>query len=70
MNGMEMATTNKKGRMMRTFFAKWPKGSFAKRAMPMRANAKRLKRRKEVGGELTAINIKVKKTMIFDLASR
>jgi hypothetical protein len=70
MKGIEMATTNKKGRMTRTFFAKWPKGSFAERAIPMRANARRLKRRKEVGGELTAINIKVKKTMIFALASR
>jgi len=70
MNGMEMATTNRKGRMMRTFFIKWPKGSFAKKAMPMRANAKMLKSRKEVGGELTAINIKVKKTMIFALASK
>jgi hypothetical protein len=38
--------------------------------MPMRAMAKRLKRRKEVGGELTPIKIKVKKTMIFALASR
>jgi len=70
MNGMEMATTNRKGRMIRTFFARWPKGSFAKRATPIRTNIKRLKRRREVGGELTPINIKVKKTMIFALASR
>jgi len=36
----------------------------------MSAMAKRLKRRKEVGGELTPIKINVKKTMIFALASR
>jgi hypothetical protein len=70
MKGMEMVTTKRKGRMTRTFLSKWPKGSLAKRAMPMRAMAKRLKRRKEVGGELTPIKIKVKKTMIFALASR
>jgi hypothetical protein len=67
---MEMATTNRKGRMMRTFFTKCPKGSFAERAIAMRTKAKKPKRRKEVGGELTPINIKVKKTMIFALASR
>jgi hypothetical protein len=38
--------------------------------MPIRVIARRLKRRKEVGGELTPIKIKVKKTMIFALASR
>jgi hypothetical protein len=70
MKGMEMVTTKRKGRMTRTFLSKWPKGSRAKRAMPIRAMAKRLKRRKEVGGELTPIKIKVKKTMIFALASR
>jgi hypothetical protein len=70
MNGMEMVTTKRKGRMTKTFLSKWPKGSLAKRAMPIRVIARRLKRRKEVGGELTPIKIKVKKTMIFALASR
>jgi hypothetical protein len=70
MNGMEIVTIKRKGRTTRTFLSKWPKGSRAKRAMPMRAVAKRLKRKKEVGGELTPIKIKVKKTMIFALASR
>ena len=70
MKGMEIVTTKRKGRTTKTFLSKWPKGSRAKRAMPMRAMAKRLKRRKEVGGELTPINIKVKNTMIFALASR
>jgi hypothetical protein len=70
MNGMEMVTTKRKGRMTKTFLSKWPKGSLAKRAMLIRVIARRLKRRKEVGGELTPIKIKVKKTMIFALASR
>jgi hypothetical protein len=70
MKGMEIVTTKRKGRMTRTFLSKWPMGSRAKRAMPMSAMAKRLKRRKAVGGELTPIRIKVKKTMIFALASR
>jgi len=69
-NGMEIATTKRKGRITKTFFAKWAKGSRAKRAMTMRAPAKMEKRIKELGGELTPINIKVKKTMIFALASR
>jgi len=69
MNGMEMATTNKKGRMMRTFFAKWPRGSFAKMAMPVSAKANRVKRRREVGGKLTATNMNVKKTTILALES-
>ena len=69
-NGMEMATTNRKGRMTNTFFTKWPKGSRAKRLMTMRAPAKMPKIRNELGGELTPININVKKTMIFALASR
>jgi len=38
--------------------------------MLMRVMAERLKRRKEVGGELTPIKINVKKTMIFALTSR
>jgi hypothetical protein len=38
--------------------------------MPMRAMARRPKRKKEVGGELTPIKMKVKKTMILALASR
>jgi hypothetical protein len=70
MNGMEIATTKRKGRMTSTFFVKWPKGSRAIRAIPMRASANRPKKRREVGGELTPIKIKVKKTMIFALASR
>jgi hypothetical protein len=70
MKGMEIVTMMRKGRMTRTFLSKWPRGSRAERAMLMRAIAKRLKRRKEVGGELTPIKIKVKKTMIFALASR
>jgi hypothetical protein len=65
-----MATTNRKGRMIKTFLIKCAKGSLAERAIPMRTSAIRPKRRKEVGGELTAINIKVKKAMIFALASR
>jgi hypothetical protein len=69
-NGMEIVTIKRKGRTTKTFLSKWPKGSRAKSAMPMRAAAKRLKRRKEVGGELTPIKIKLKKTMIFALASR
>jgi hypothetical protein len=70
MNGIEMATTKRKGRMTSTFFAKWPRGSRAKRAMPMSPIAKKPKRRREVGGELTPTSIKEKKTMIFALASR
>jgi hypothetical protein len=70
MNGIERVTTRRKGRTTRTFLSKWPKGSRAKRAMLMSAMAKRLKRRKEVGGELTPIKVNVKKTMIFALASR
>jgi hypothetical protein len=70
MKGMDTVTTKRKGRMTKTFLSKWPKGSLAKRAMPIRVTARRLKRRKEVGGELTPIKIKVKKTMIFALASR
>jgi hypothetical protein len=70
MNGIERATTKRKGRTTRTFLSKWPKGSRARSAMLMSALAKRLKRRKEVGGELTPIKINVKKTMIFALASR
>jgi hypothetical protein len=70
MNGMDTVTTKRKGRMTKTFLSKWPKGSLAKRAMPIRVIARRLKRRKEVGGELTPIKIKVKKTIIFVLASR
>jgi hypothetical protein len=70
MNGMEIVTIKRKGRTTKTFLSKWPKGSRAKRAMPMRTAAKRLKRKKEVGGELTPIKIKLKKTMIFALASR
>jgi hypothetical protein len=38
--------------------------------MPMRARARRPKRTKEVGEELTPIKIKLKKTMILALASR
>jgi hypothetical protein len=70
MNGIERETTKTNGRTTKTFLSKWPKGSRAKRAMPIRAKAKRLKRKKEVGGELTPIRINVKKTMIFALASR
>jgi len=70
MNGIERATTKRKGRTTRTFLSKWPKGSRAKTAMPIRPKPKRLRRRKEVGGELTPIKINVKKTMIFALASR
>ena len=70
MNGMDTVTTKRKGRITKTFLSKWPKGSLAKRAMPIRMIAKRLKRRKEVGGELTPIKINVKKTMIFARASR
>jgi hypothetical protein len=70
MKGMEIVTMKRKGRMTKTFFSKWPKGSRARKAMPISAMAKRLKRRKAVGGELTPIRIKVKKTMIFALASR
>jgi hypothetical protein len=70
MNGIERATTKRNGRMTRTFLSKWPKGSRAKAAMRMRPKARRPKRRKEVGGELTPIKMNVKKTMIFALASR
>jgi hypothetical protein len=70
MNGIERATTKRNGRTTRTFLSKWPKGSRAKRAMLMSAMVKRLKRRKDVGGELTPTKINVKKTMIFALASR
>ena len=37
------------GGITRTFFAKWPKGSRAKRAMPTRAAARIPRRRKEAG---------------------
>jgi hypothetical protein len=70
MKGMEIATTKRKGRMAKTFLSKWTKRSLAKRAMPIGVIARRLKRRKEVGGELAPIRIKVKKTIIFALASR
>jgi hypothetical protein len=67
---MEMVTTKRKGRMTRAFFNRCPMGSLAKRAMLIRAVAKIAKKRKEAGGELTPTNIKLKKTMIFALASR
>jgi hypothetical protein len=70
MKGIERVTRKRKGRMTKTFFVRWPRGSLARRAMPIRVSAKRAKRRKEVGGQLTPTNIKVKKTMIFALASR
>jgi hypothetical protein len=70
MNGMDRTTKKRKGRMTKTFLAKWIKGSLAKSAMPTRTNAKRPKRRKEMGGELTPTNMMVKKTRIFALASR
>jgi hypothetical protein len=70
MNGIERVTTKRKGRTTRTFLSRWPNGSRAETAIPMRPKAKRPKRRKEVGGELTPTKINVKKTMIFALASR
>jgi hypothetical protein len=70
MKGIEMVTRKRNGRITSTFFTKWPKGSFAKRAMPTSPIARRRKRKKDLGGELTPTSIRVKKTMIFALASR
>jgi hypothetical protein len=70
MKGIERATTKRKGRTTTTFLSKWPKGSRATTAMAISPSAKTLRRRKEVGGELTPIRINVKKTMIFALASK
>ena len=70
MKGIEMVTRKRKGRMTRTSLARWPNGSLAQRAILIRTIAKKPKRRKEFGCELTLTSISVKKTMIFALASR
>jgi hypothetical protein len=67
--GIERVTRKRKGRMTRTSLIKCLRGSLAKRAIAIKANAKRPKRRNELGGELTPMRIKVKKTMILTLAS-
>jgi hypothetical protein len=68
--GIEIVTRKIKGRMTRIFFVKWPRGSLARRATPISVRVKRPKTRKELGGQLTLTNIRVKKTRIFALASR
>jgi hypothetical protein len=70
MKGIEILTRKRKGRMTRIFFVRWPKGSFARRATPISVAAKRPKRKKALGGQLTPTNMRVKKTRIFALASR
>jgi hypothetical protein len=68
--GTERATKNKKGRTMSTFFSICPKGNRATRVIVTSPTANRAKRENEEGGELTPTKMKVKKTMIFALASR
>jgi len=67
---MDRVTRKRKGRMTTIFFAKWVRGSLARRAMLIRAKARRLKRRKEDGRVLTPTRIRERKTMIFALASK
>ena len=68
--GIERTTKNRKGRMMHTFFTICPKGSRATRVIVTSPTLKQAKRENDVGGELTPTKMKVKKTMIFALASR
>jgi len=70
MKGIETATKNRKGRMIKTFFTICPKGNRATRVIVTSPMANRAKRENEEGGELTPTKMKVKKTIIFALASR